>query len=310
MPFPSQVNVQGAIGVAGDFSTANPRSATYAPAGQFVAGSAGVTVGRFAWQDLAGNGTVSNVGLQGGLPAGFVGRDQNALITTYLAEASMVIPQGMDVTLYNSGDFFVVNSGSNEATIGMKAYANYANGLVTFAPTGSPTQATSTATSIAAATAISCTGSINNNVLTVTSVASGTLVAGATISGSGVATGTQITAQLSGTTGGIGTYSVSIQEQTVASTAIAGTYGTMTVGGTITGTFGVGNLVAGSGVTAGTTIWGFGTGSGGAGTYIVSPSQTASSTAVTANANIETRYTAQSYGAPGELVSISSHPFA
>jgi hypothetical protein len=60
---------------------------------------------------------------------------------------------------------------------------------------------------------------------------------------------------------------------------ISGT--TLTVGGTVTGTFAVGMVLSGTGVTAGTTITALGTGTGGAGTYTVSASQTVSSTTIT-----------------------------
>lgn len=55
---------------------------------------------------------------------------------------------------------------------------------------------------------------------------------------------------------------------------------TLTVGGTITGTFAVGQVISGTGVTTGTRITALGTGTGGAGTYTVSVSQTVASTAI------------------------------
>lgn len=65
----------------------------------------------------------------------------------------------------------------------------------------------------------SVTASLASGVMTVTAVGSGTLYAGNTISGTGVAANTQILQQLTGTTGGIGTYKVT-GTQTVASTTI------------------------------------------------------------------------------------------
>ena len=62
------------------------------------------------------------------------------------------------------------------------------------------------------------TGSIGGNTLTVTSVISGTLEVGQTISGSGILPGTQITIFGTGH-GGTGTYTIN-QSQTVATTAI------------------------------------------------------------------------------------------
>ena len=306
MSFPNQINVQPAPAVVGDFASANPRFNVLASPGGLVSGSNGLTIGRFAWIDPALEDVASNTGT--GPVAGFVGRQgQFALITTYLAENSLVIPPGQPVTLWSSGDFWAVNSGSGEALVGQKAYANYATGAVTFAATGSPGTASGTASSIAAATAISVTGSINGDVLTVTAVSTGTVVPGAILTGGSIATGTQVTQQLSGTAGGVGTYLVNIPDQTIASTTIGGTYGTLTVGGTVTGTFAVGDTLSGTGVTAGTVIWGLGTGTGGAGTYTVSPSQTASSTTITAGTTVETKWFAVSAAPAGGLVKISSH---
>ena len=66
----------------------------------------------------------------------------------------------------------------------------------------------------------------------------------------------------------------------VGTAAIAGT--TMTVSAVASGAYAVGQVISGSGVTAGTVITGLGTGTGGTGTYQVSPSQTASSTTISA----------------------------
>lgn len=73
--------------------------------------------------------------------------------------------------------------------------------------------------SVFTAKAASVTASIATTTLTVTVVGSGTLYPGATLMGTGVKSGTKIVAQLTGTTGGVGTYQVDIS-QTVASTTI------------------------------------------------------------------------------------------
>src|SRR5258706_7781516 len=117
MPFPNQVNVQPAPAVAGDFASTNPRSAYPAGPGGLVAGAAGVTIGRFAWavwNTVDGDnapGTVSNnfpgIGVNvaaasnvgGSLPQGLVHREQQGLITAYLAESGMVLPGGFAITL-------------------------------------------------------------------------------------------------------------------------------------------------------------------------------------------------------------------
>jgi hypothetical protein len=311
MSFQTNVNVQPAVGVEGDFASANPRFVALVGAGGFVAGPSGVTVGRFAWitdqtiDDMNAPATVNSFGV--GLVGGFIHREQQGLNTTYLSEASMTVPQGFPVTVMAGGDFLVKNAGTTQATPGMKAYANFTNGTVSFAATGTPSQSASVTASVAAST-FSVTGSINDDVLTVTAVGSGTVVPGGTISGTNVATGTQIVAQLSGTAGGVGTYSVSIPEQVVPSTTVSGTYGTMTVTAVGSGALVNGGLLAGSGVVAGTSITAFGTGTGGVGTYIVNNNTVVASTTITQNLNVETKWIAMSAGAAGELVKISSHP--
>jgi hypothetical protein len=307
----TQVNVQQAPAVAGDFASKNPYWTFDAGPGGLVAGAAGTTVGLFAWvaPPVDGDGTnswVNNFGT--GNVAGFVHRAEQAMIENYLGSASMLIPAGLPVTLMNGGDFWVVNNGSGVATVGMKAYATFANGQATFAASGVPTTGASGSASTVAATTSSVTGSIAGDILTVAAVGSGTVYPGTTISGTNVTTGTQIVSQISGTTGGIGTYYVSIPEQTVASTTISGTYGLLTVGGTVVSGFAVNDVISGTNVVAGTTITALGTGTGGAGTYVVNNNTVVNSTAITVAAvNVETKWYCASNGLAGELVKITSH---
>jgi hypothetical protein len=144
-----------------------------------------------------------------------------------------------------------------------------------------------TTAAIATTTSLSVTASITGNILTVTAVGGGSVVNGAILAGTGVTAGTQVQKQLSGTALGVGTYQVSVS-QSVASTTITGSYGTMTVSAVASGTLAVGQVVSGSGVTAGTVITALGTGTGGTGTYFVSPSQTASSTTISAGPTVVT----------------------
>ncbi len=306
--FQTFTNVLPAPGIAGDFASANPRatvlsSQQYGNAG-FVAGPNGLVIGLFAWLDAATRRIASNSG--NGAPNGFVHRAQEALITTYLSAYGLTIPAGMAVgNIFDAGDFFALNSGTSEATPGMKAYANNSTGQVTFAATGSPTQGASATTSTITAETASVTGSITDNVFTVTAVGSGLLVPGGTISGTGVASGTIITAQLTGTTSGVGTYQVSPRAQTVASTTISETYG-LFAPGTTTGTFAIGQTLSGSGgggVTSGTYIT---AASATAGDWIVTPTQTVTSSTIVSYSNTETSWYAGSFGNAGEVVKISS----
>lgn len=72
--------------------------------------------------------------------------------------------------------------------------------------------------------ATSYTASISGTTMTVTGGLTGTIVAGQTITGTNVAAGTTIVSQISGTTGGVGTYTISITQNT-ASTTITSLYG-------------------------------------------------------------------------------------
>lgn len=315
--FQTKVTVQPAIGVEGDFASANPRFSVIAGAGAFVAGLAGVLVGRFAWaqmthvDDVGGPAVVNSYGA--GPVTGFVHREFQALIREYLQESSMIVPPGFGVTLMSGGDFIVKNRGATQALIGMKAYAKFSDGSISFAAAGAPTGGgTSTASTIAAGTN-GATGTIQGNVFTATGSLSGSFYNGTLLSGTGVAAGTRIVSQvlplLDGEAlRGLGRYYVSIPEQDVESTAITGTYGLLTIGGTVGGTFGVGQPLSGAAnPAAGTVITDVGTGLGQAGTYIVNLTQTVNSGAINSADNVETKWYAMSPGLPNELVKISDH---
>lgn len=65
------------------------------------------------------------------------------------------------------------------------------------------------------------TGSISGDTLTITAVITGSLVAGRYIFGVGIAANTYIVSQLTGTPGGVGTYSISPSPQTITSETIS-----------------------------------------------------------------------------------------
>lgn len=228
MGFQTQVNRYPAPAVAGDFASSNPRSSVVSPEAGFVSGAAGVTVGKFAWVQADGV-TVLNTGT--GVPSGFVHREQQALITAYLGEATMVIPVGQPVTLQRTGDYWATETVA-AATRDQKIFAKFQDGSVTAA-------------------------------------AAGSTIAGASF-----------TATISGTT--------------------------MTVSAVASGTLNVGDLVAGSGVTAASYITALGTGTGGTGTYILSQSSTVSSgTSMTTTSYVETDFKVAQAASVGELVIMS-----
>jgi hypothetical protein len=307
----SQVNVQPAPGMAGDFASKNVYTTVDAGPGGLVAGLSGASVGLFAWitPPVDTNGAPSfanNFGF--GNVAGIIQRSQQGLIENYLGAASNLIPAGFPVTVMNGGDFWMTNSGSTVAQVGQKVYANFGTGAATAAATGAPLTGASATGSTVTPETFSVTGSISGDILTITAVASGTVYPGSTISGTNVTTGNMVQSQISGTTGGIGTYYVSIPEQTTVSETISGTYGLLTIG-TATGTFAVGNVISGTSVVAGTAITANVTGSGGTGgTMVVNNNTSVSSTTISVAAvNVETKWYVASNAVAGELMKVTSH---
>lgn len=312
--FQTQVNVQPAPAVWGDWADTNPRAAVDAGPGGLVAGPNGVTIGRFAWisQFYSDNdGAPASVSNQanGNAPAGFVHREQQGLNTIYLSDASMLIPTGFPVTLISNGGVWAKNEGTTQALPGQSAFASFSNGSVAFAAAGSTVGGATVTGSIGPGTA-SFTGTLAANQLTVTALAGGTIQIGAILSGTSsignVATNTQIVGQLSGTIGGVGVYSVSIPEQNVGSTTMTATYGTLNVTAVSAGTLSVGQTLTGSTTSAGTTITALGTGAGNTGTYIVQNTQTVGSATLTAAAYYQTKWVAASSGLVGELVKMTT----
>jgi len=187
-----------------------------------------------------------------------------------------------------SGTLSVTINGvaKTSGTINLSAVASFSAAATAIQTALAAYDAVTTA-AIAATTTLSTTASITGNILTVGVLGAGSVQIGAILAGTGVTAGTQVQKQLTGTANGVGTYQVSIS-QSVSTTTITGSYGTMTVSAVASGALAVGQVLSGSGVTAGTVITALGTGTGGTGTYIVSPSQTASSTTVSAGPTVVT----------------------
>ncbi|HEV3309601.1 MAG TPA: hypothetical protein VG815_03685 [Chloroflexota bacterium] len=319
--FQTVVYDQPAAGVPGSRASLNTNLfSVLAGPGGLVAGVGGVTIAAFCWTTPPVDGNETNqiaYSFGSGSPAGFVARELQGQNSTFLSYAGMTILQGYDVVAYTSGDFWVVNNGTTYCTPGMKAYASFTNGLVSFAATGAPTTGPTTTGTIAAATS-SVTGSIADDVMTVTAVGSGTVYPGTTLSGTGVSTGTQVVSQITPllageATGGIGRYLVSIGGQSAASTTISGTYGLFTsVSGASGGNFAPGQVLNATGsVVAGTTVTYIITGTGGVGsTMVVNNNTVVTSQVITAVSNIETKFFARSGGPAGAVIKISSTSLA
>ncbi|MVW80184.1 structural cement protein Gp24 [Bordetella sp. 02P26C-1] len=130
MGFQQIVYDEPAAAVEGDFASSNPRFVALAGPEGFVSGgnagggTSGCVVGRFAWANAAG--VVTNGGT--GAPTGFVHREQQAVITAWLNESTMVIPAGLPVTVYSGGDFWAKTE--TVATVGQKVFASNTTGAI------------------------------------------------------------------------------------------------------------------------------------------------------------------------------------
>jgi hypothetical protein len=301
MPFQSKVNLVQAPGVEGDFASMNPFSSVLAGPGALVAPAGGLIVGHFAWVNPANN-AVSQTYVSG-YQIGFLGRNENALITQFLGEYTMVVPQGFMVNLFNGGDFWA-RFGSG-VTSGGTVYADET--------TGAPVNTAST-DSGTGSIGFTGTASFATNVMTVVADTSGGIYPGDVLTSAGVTAGTTIVAQLTGATpGAVGsTYSLSTTPGTITTQAATTTSTVLTISAVSAGEFGVGDPVTGSGISTGTKIASLGTGVGGVGTYNVlvngiATGQNAASTTITGAANITTGFVARSTALAGEIAKISAN---
>lgn len=313
--FPSQVGVLPAPAVAGDFCDTNPRYSVDAGAGGLIAGPGGLFIGRFAWASYTyvdsdnAPAAVNNTGT--GLPTGFVHREQQGLITQYLASNSMFLPQGFGVTLMSAAGLWVVNSGTTVALPGMFAFARFADGLALFGAGGTVGSTGIGSISIngsIGAGVSTFNGSINGNILTVFGTATQFIPAGAILSaGTAVPSGTFIVSQISGVTGSAGgaQYALSVGGLSVPLGSMSVSYGVLTAGTVTGGLLAPGMIITATGtaLVVNTFIGQFGVGAGGGvGTYYLNNTQTVSVEAMSVATNIQTKWVCQTKGNPGELV--------
>jgi hypothetical protein len=131
--FQNVVNRDPAPAVEGDFASANPRHVLLAGPGALTAAAAGLTIGRFGF---ARNDTGVTGNVDPGVPfrVGFVHRNQPTLITAWLGAGSMLVTSGLEVTLFDLGDFWVRFAAG--AAIGLKVFASLADGTARAAAAG------------------------------------------------------------------------------------------------------------------------------------------------------------------------------
>lgn len=252
MSFQTTINDYQAPGVPGDFASLNPYSSVLAGNGALVAPAGGLTVGNFFWVGPLGQTSQSFVS---GWQIAFLGRNMQALITQFLQEATMVVPQGFMVAGFNGGDFFANFPAG--AAAGNFVFADPNDGT----PVANSTNAAPTLGTATASAGFSGTATLNGTTtLSVTAVTHGVVTNGDVVTdsttGSNIPAGTTIVAQLTGIAGGVGTYQMSAVGVAAVGDTIATTSAGMLVTAVSAGALNAGDVFTGTAVSAGTTIEG------------------------------------------------------
>lgn len=296
--FPSKVNVLQAPAVRGDFASQNPRASVLSGEGALVAPVGGLIVGNFAFVAKSANGDVVSQAYTSGAEIGFLAREEQGLISAYLAGDSLVVPQGFMVTLYSEGDFYAYFG--NGATPGAVVYADETTGA---AQSGSGT------TSFTGEMGFVGTASFATNQMTLATVTSGVIVTGDTVTAASVTAGTTVTGLISGTANTVGAvYGLSTAPGTIAAEAATTASTVLNVTAISAGSISVGDVISGTGIAAGSTVLAVLTGTGGVGSYLISGAQqhTVAETITVPSGNVATKWTVASFANPGEIAKISA----
>jgi hypothetical protein len=248
MPFQTVINDYQAPAVLGDFASTNPFSSVLAGPGALVAPAGGLQVGNFFWVGPQGQVSQSFVA---GYQIAFLGRNEQALITEFLGEASLIVPSGFMITGYDSGDFWANFPAS--ATVGQNVYADPNDGTPLSGATA-PTLGEGTASAGSTVTAtLNGTTTLNVTAVTHGLVSPGDSVADSTTAGN-IPAGTIIVEQLTGTAGGVGTYEMSAVGTAAVGDTIVTTSNSMLVTAIADGSMNLGDVFTGTDVPAATAI--------------------------------------------------------
>lgn len=267
MGFQTSVKNQPAPAVAGDFCSANPRAVVLAGPGQFQAPAGGVTVGNFVWANPdTGDVSASYVA---GYEIGFLHRENQALIVTFLGDSTMVVNEGIPITLFSQGEFWARFAAG--ATPGQLVYANASDGAPIAGGASAPgTDAFTGSIGFNGTGAVGSTFTIAiaTNVATITGIGAGQyLTAGDIVTSANIA-GVAIGAQLTGTPGSNGTYT--FVHADVAAEAGAAASTVLNVTAVTRGALEIGSIVTGGGLAANSTVTAILAGTGGVGRYTLS----------------------------------------
>jgi Protein of unknown function (DUF3383)/PEP-CTERM motif len=186
--------------------------------------------------------------------AGYTGSSANMLFTRYPVLPARAHLYGSNVSGLTlpqlqaiNGSLSLTSEGYNyTASINLSTVQNFsaaATAIQAALNKKLPVAAVTTGSSITPVS-VPFTGSIDGDVLKVSSLSSGSIQIGSYITGLGVPSGTQITSQVQGTPNGAGSYGLFVVEQTISTETLTDTYGVLTVGSVSSGTVKIGQEVA------------------------------------------------------------------
>lgn len=280
MGFQTEINNQPAPAEAGDFFGVNPRASMLGGPEQWSAPEGGAVVGRFLWAD-PNAGDVTQY-FRAGCQIGFLHRENNAVITEFLAEASFVVYEGLPITLFDQGDFWGLFAAG--ATPGQRVWANPGDGSLIAGGSSAPALDSYTASAGFGGTSqqgAAFSIAITSNVATVSALTGGYVDEGTVVTSANI-TGVALGARLTGSAGGIGTFTMTHANVTIETAT--GANEVLTVTAVTQGALKVGAVVDSTGADA--TVVALMSGTGGTGTYEVSTSARVASGAVTAPTDV------------------------
>jgi len=216
--FQTFVNTYMPPAVVGQFASMNPRAVVLAGQGALRADPTNPPrVGYFA---RALDGLASAIVSPGDGVLGFVANELQTIITDFLGQSRLVVQAGFPVTLFSHGDFWTEVAGATAASIGLPVFAVAGTGEPTVDDNSNANPDTGYIVASAPGGSASSSGNAsiaaNTGVLTVAATVTGTIESGQVISGTGVPANVFILSQLTGTTGGAGTYQTNYAGPAVA----------------------------------------------------------------------------------------------
>ena len=235
-----------------------------------------------------------------------IGSAATGASATGIIGATMTASNGATFTATGAADVLTVSSITGVITVGdtISGTGVPANTTILEQLTGSAGVAGTYRTSVATTASAATVTAFGTN-LHVTAI-TGKLSVGDTVS---APVGAVVTAQVSGTDGSTGDYTLSLPATSYTASGTITAFGVvLNITAVSSGTLAVGDPVSGTGVPSGAVISELLTGSGGVGTYVIDIAATAyaASTTITVTAGVLTNFKAKSTAAVGELVKIST----